>query len=61
MTGDKDQKVIGSNKNNGDGYKLTDKGAYLFYLVEQKYTNQYIDKAWRMARETPWMEKIVLY
>jgi len=45
----------------GDGCKLTDEGAYLFHLVEQKYTNQYIDKTWKIARKTPWPEKIVLY
>jgi len=54
-------KLLGIMENNGGGYKLTDKGAYLFHLVEQKYTNQYIDKTWRMARKTPWPEKIVLY
>jgi len=54
-------KLLGMLENNGDGYKLTDKGAYLFHLVEQKYTNQYIDKTWRMARKTPWPERIVLY
>ena len=54
-------KLLWIIENNGDGYKLTDKGAYLFHLVEQKYTNRYIDKTWRMARKTPWPEKIVLY
>lgn len=54
-------KLLGIMENNGDSYKLTDKGAYLFHLVEQKYTDQYIDKTWRMARKTPWLEKIVLY
>ena len=54
-------KLLGIIENNGDGYKLTNKGAYLFHLVEQKYNNQYIDKPWRMARKTPWPERIVLY
>jgi oxygen-independent coproporphyrinogen-3 oxidase len=54
-------KLLGIIENDGDGYKLTGKGAYLFHLVEQKYTNQYIDKTWKMARKTPWPEKIVLY
>ena len=44
-----------------DGYKLTTKGAYYFHLVEQKYTNQYIDKTWKISRKTPWPEKILLY
>jgi len=54
-------KLLGIMEDDGDGYKLTNKGTYLFHLVEQKYTNQYIDKTWRMARKTPWPEKIVLY
>jgi oxygen-independent coproporphyrinogen-3 oxidase len=54
-------KLLGIIENNGNDFKLTDKGAYLFHLIEQKYTNQYIDKTWRMARKTPWPEKIVLY
>ena len=54
-------KLLGIIEDNEDGYKLTNKGAYFFHLVEQKYTNQYIDKTWRMARKTPWPQKIVLY
>jgi coproporphyrinogen III oxidase-like Fe-S oxidoreductase len=44
-----------------NGYRLTDKGAYLFHLVEQAYTHQYIDKTWATALEDPWPEKLVLY
>jgi oxygen-independent coproporphyrinogen-3 oxidase len=38
-----------------DGYRLTKRGAYLFHLVEQLYTDQYIDRIWRLgtARERP--------
>jgi coproporphyrinogen III oxidase-like Fe-S oxidoreductase len=43
------------------GYRLTDKGAYIFHLVEQSYTHQYIDKTWRAAMGDPWPEKITLY
>ena len=44
-----------------DGYKLTKKGAYIFHLIEQSYTHQYIDKVWRAALENPWPERIALY
>jgi coproporphyrinogen III oxidase-like Fe-S oxidoreductase len=44
-----------------NSYRLTDKGAYIFHLVEQSYTHQYIDKTWRAAMRDPWPEKIVLY
>jgi len=53
--------LLGVIEDSKNGYKLNNKGAYLFHLVEQKYTDQYIDKTWRIARENPWPEKIVLY
>lgn len=43
------------------GYRLTDKGAYIFHLVEQSYTHQYIDKTWKAAMGNPWPDKIALY
>ena len=43
------------------GYKLTDKGAYIFHLIEQAYTRQYIDKTWRTSLNNPWPKRIVLY
>ncbi len=43
------------------GYKLTERGAYLFHLIEQTYTRQYIDKTWRMSLENPWPERIALH
>ena len=42
------------------GYRLTDSGAYLFHLLEQSYTNQYIEKLWRLSLQTPWPDKLVL-
>ena len=44
-----------------EGYGLTKRGAYLYHLMEQKYTHQYIDKTWRITGETPWPEEIKLY
>ena len=44
-----------------NNYELTKKGTYFYHLLEQKYTNRYIDKSWRVARENPWTEEIKLY
>jgi oxygen-independent coproporphyrinogen-3 oxidase len=44
-----------------DSYMITPKGAYLFHLVEQMYTNQYIDKVWRLSSGTPWPDKLVIH
>ncbi len=44
-----------------NGYRLSDKGAYIFHLVEQSYTNQYIDKTWKAALKNPWPKRFILY
>ncbi|MBU3186861.1 radical SAM protein [Clostridium estertheticum] len=44
-----------------NSYILTKKGTYFYHLLEQKYTNRYIDKSWREARENPWPNEIRLY
>lgn len=54
-------KLLGVLKKIEGGYELTQKGAYLYHLVEQRYTNQYIDKTWKIARENPWPKEINLY
>ena len=43
-----------------DSYRLTRRGAYLFHLVEQQYTDQYIDKVWRLSQESAWPRKLVM-
>ncbi|MCB2307339.1 radical SAM protein [Clostridium estertheticum] len=44
-----------------NSYILTKKGTYFYHLLEQKYTNRYIDKSWREARGNPWPNEIRLY
>ena len=44
-----------------NGYKLTSRGTYLYHLIEQHYTHQYIDKTWRTCGETAWPKDIKLY
>ena len=44
-----------------DGYALTDHGAYLYHVVEQLYTRQYIDKTWRAAMSVTPPKRIVLW
>ncbi|MBW1879776.1 MAG: radical SAM protein, partial [Deltaproteobacteria bacterium] len=43
------------------GHRLTTRGAYVFHLLEQHHTHQYIDKTWRVSQETPWPKQITLY
>jgi oxygen-independent coproporphyrinogen-3 oxidase len=54
-------KVLGLLNKVEDNYELTERGTYFYHLLEQKFTNQYIDKSWRISKETPWPNEIRLY
>lgn len=51
---------LGFVKKENEIYYLTEKGAYYFHLIEQKYTNAYIDKMWNISRQIAFPEEIVL-
>jgi len=42
------------------GYKLTERGAYYFHLIEQEYTHKYIDKVWSIQKTGASLEKIII-
>lgn len=44
----------------GENYYLSDKSAYLYHYVEQRYTTAYIDKMWNISRKQAFPKKIVL-
>lgn len=44
-----------------ENYELTAKGTYLYHLIEQNYTNKYIDKTWSIARKEAWPKEVRLY
>lgn len=54
-------RLLGIIKRTDGGYKLTPRGIYLYHLIEQHYTNQYIDKTWSVCGQIPWPEEINLY
>lgn len=53
-------RLLGWWREEGPRGLVTEKGAYLFHLVEQHYTHRYLDTTWRLAREEAWPEEIVL-
>lgn len=53
--------LFGLLSKDGNSYILTKRGTYLYHLIEQRYTNQYIDKTWGIARQNAWPKKIKLY
>lgn len=40
------------------GYKLTEKGAYQYQLIEEYYMENCIDKVWGICKKDPWPKKI---
>jgi oxygen-independent coproporphyrinogen-3 oxidase len=54
-------KGLGIMARTADGYTLTERGAYLYHVVEQIYTHQYIDKTWRAAMSAIPPKRIVLW
>lgn len=54
-------RFLGMIRKNDTGYILTNFGIYLYHLMEQHYTHQYIDKTWRICGENPWPDEIKLY
>jgi oxygen-independent coproporphyrinogen-3 oxidase len=43
-------RIFGLLKMENDGYRITDRGAYLYHKIEQAYTTAYIDKSWNISR-----------
>lgn len=44
-----------------EGYELTKLGAYIYHILEQHYTHQYIDKTWKVSKEEAWPKEVKLY
>jgi oxygen-independent coproporphyrinogen-3 oxidase len=53
-------RIFGLLKKENNGYRLTDRGAYLYHKIEQAYTTAYIDKSWNISRLQAFPEKIIL-
>lgn len=54
-------KILGIVTLKENKYVLTKRGSYIYHLLEQHYTHQYIDKTWNNCRENPWPDEINLY
>ncbi len=43
-----------------NSYWLTERAAYIYHYLEQRYTTAYIDKMWRISRNKAFPERMVL-
>jgi oxygen-independent coproporphyrinogen-3 oxidase len=53
-------KILGLLKEDQNKYYLTEKGSYYYHLIEQKYTNAYIDKMWNVSGKVDFPREIIL-
>jgi len=52
--------ALGITRRKGDTIGLTVRGAYLFHLVEKKYTQTYLRPMWEACLTEPWPDRVVL-
>ncbi len=52
--------LIGLAHRDGNIFRLTNRGAYLFHLVEKEYTQTYLRSMWEACLAEPWPEVVRL-
>ena len=53
-------RVLGLVRQEGPAFRLTDRGAYLFHLLEKGYTHSYLEPLWSICRREAWPEAVRL-
>ena len=53
-------RLAGLLKRKGDNFVLTDRGIYLFHLIEQEYTHTYLNKTWATCMQEAWPDELIL-
>jgi coproporphyrinogen III oxidase-like Fe-S oxidoreductase len=52
--------LLGVIEHKGDTVHLTERGAYLFHLIEKEYTHAYLEKLWGACLEEAWPQRVVI-
>lgn len=52
--------LTGLARSQGGRIRFTDQGAYLFHLIEKKYTQMYLRTMWAACLSEPWPEEVCL-
>ncbi len=53
-------RFFGLIKKENNNFRLTERGAYVFHLIEQEYTHTYLNKAWGTCMKEAWPDELVL-
>jgi oxygen-independent coproporphyrinogen-3 oxidase len=51
---------LGAAKRQGDTFYLTERGAYLFHLIEKEYTHAYLERLWEACLKEAWPQRVVI-
>jgi len=51
---------LGAAKREGDTFYLTERGAYLFHLIEKEYTHAYLERLWGACLKEAWPQRVVI-
>lgn len=51
-------RLFGLTERNGDVIRLTDRGAYLFHLIEKEYTHAYLERLWGACLKEAWPKRV---
>jgi oxygen-independent coproporphyrinogen-3 oxidase len=52
--------LLGAAKRKGDTFYLTERGAYLFHLLEREYTHAYLERLWGAGLKEAWPRRVVI-
>jgi len=52
--------LLGAAKREGNTFYLTERGAYLFHLIEKEYTHAYLERLWGAGLKEAWPRRVVI-
>jgi coproporphyrinogen III oxidase-like Fe-S oxidoreductase len=52
--------LLGAAKREGNTFHLTERGAYLFHLLEKEYTHAYLERFWGACLKQAWPRRVVI-
>ena len=52
--------LLGMTRRRGDTIHFTERGAYLFHLIEKEYTHAYLETMWDACLQEAWPRRVVL-
>jgi len=51
---------LGAARREGDTFYLTERGAYLYHLLEKEYTHAYLERLWGACLKEAWPRRVVI-